>query len=161
MSEESNSPSTRRDFLATGAAEALTASALGACAAGGSATRAGSPAHGGALFRAPAIEKVRIGYVGVGGMGSAHVNNLLKIDGCVIAAVCDIVPAKVERVQRQVEAAGYSRPKGFSNGPHDFERLCQEDLDLVYTATPWEFHVPVCLAAMRNGKHAATEVPMA
>ena len=36
-----------------------------------------------------------------------------------------------------------------------------EDLDLVYTATPWEWHVPVCLAAMRNGKHAATEIPAA
>jgi hypothetical protein len=36
-----------------------------------------------------------------------------------------------------------------------------EDLDLVYTATPWEWHTPVCLAAMRNGKHAATEIPAA
>jgi predicted dehydrogenase len=33
--------------------------------------------------------------------------------------------------------------------------------DLVYKATPWERHVPVCLAAMRTGKHAATEVPAA
>ena len=42
----------------------------------------------------------------------------------------------------------------------DFERLCaEEDLDLVYTATPWEWHVPVLLSAMENGKHAATEVP--
>ncbi len=30
-----------------------------------------------------------------------------------------------------------------------------------FTATPWRFHVPVCLAAMENGKHAATEVPAA
>jgi predicted dehydrogenase len=35
-----------------------------------------------------------------------------------------------------------------------------EELDLVFTATPWEWHAPVCLAAMRAGKHAATEVPM-
>jgi len=40
--------------------------------------------------------------------------------------------------------------------------MCEEeDLDLVFTATPWEWHVPVCLAAMKNGKHAATEVPAA
>jgi predicted dehydrogenase len=37
----------------------------------------------------------------------------------------------------------------------------EEDLDLVFTATPWEWHVPVCVAAMKNGKHAATEVPAA
>ena len=152
---------TRREFLASAAAAALSARALSGCASESSPARPTAPAHGGALFRVPAIPKVRIGFVGVGGMGSAHVNNLLKIEGCVIGAVCDIVPEKVERVQKQVEAAGFPRPKGFSNGPRDFERLCQEDLDLVYTATPWEFHVPVCLAAMKAGKHAATEVPMA
>jgi predicted dehydrogenase len=35
------------------------------------------------------------------------------------------------------------------------------DVDLVYNATPWEWHVPICVAAMRAGKHAATEVPAA
>ena len=40
--------------------------------------------------------------------------------------------------------------------------MCEEeDLDLVYTATPWEWHVPVMLAAMENGKHAASEIPAA
>jgi predicted dehydrogenase len=40
--------------------------------------------------------------------------------------------------------------------------MCEtEELDLVYTATPWEWHVPVMLSAMRNGKHAATEIPAA
>ncbi len=154
----------RRDFLASAAAAAISASALSACAAEGSkqsATHAGAPAHGGGLFRAPAIPKVRIGYVGTGLQGTGHLNNLLKIEGCVISAVCDIVPEKVERSQKLVEAAGFPRPKGFSSGPRDFERLCQEDLDLVYTATPWELHVPVLLCAMKNGKHAATEVPMA
>ena len=40
--------------------------------------------------------------------------------------------------------------------------MCEEeDLDLVYTATPWRWHTPVCVAAMENGKHAATEIPAA
>ena len=61
-----------------------------------------------------------------------------------------------------VVKAGQPKPEGYSRGETDFQRLCQqEDLDLVYTATPWEWHVPVCLAAMTNGKHAATEVPAA
>jgi predicted dehydrogenase len=37
----------------------------------------------------------------------------------------------------------------------------EESLDLVFTATPWEWHVPVMLAALKTGKHAATEVPAA
>lgn len=114
------------------------------------------------LFSAPSIDQVRIGYVGVGLQGSAHVRNLLRIEGCVIQAVCDIVPEKVQRVQDQVEQAGFPRPTGYARGQYDFQRLCQEeDLDLVYNATPWEWHVPICTAAMENGKHTATEVPAA
>ena len=87
---------------------------------------------------------------------------ILNIDGVLIKAVCDIVPAKVERVQKWVETAGQPKPTGYSNGPWDFKRMCEtEELDLVMTATPWEWHVPVCVAAMENGKHAVTEVPAA
>jgi len=40
--------------------------------------------------------------------------------------------------------------------------MCADvDCDLVFNATPWEFHVPICVAAMNSGKHAATEVPAA
>ncbi len=110
-------------------------------------------------FSVPPIENVRIGFVGVGGMGSAHVRNLLKIKGCQITAVCDIVPEKVERVQQWVQEAGFPKPNGYSRGDWDFKRLCEtEDLDLVYTATPWRWHTPVLLEAMKNGKHGATEV---
>jgi predicted dehydrogenase len=108
------------------------------------------------------MDTVGIGFVGVGSMGTAHVENLLEIEGAEIRAVCDIVPEKVERVQRMVVEAGQEEPIGFARGPRDFERLCdQPDLDLVFTATPWVLHVPVCVAAMRAGKHAATEVPAA
>jgi len=114
------------------------------------------------FLAAPPIETVRIGFVGVGGQGSAHVENLLRIEGCVIKAVDDIVPEKVTRIQDMVERAGFPRPTGYSRGPTDFVRMCEtEELDLVFNATPWEWHVPICLAAMRNGKHAATEVPAA
>ncbi len=111
---------------------------------------------------ARAIDVVRVGFVGVGGMGSAHCRNLLGIEGVEIRGVCDIVESKVERIQRWCVDAGFKKPVGYSRGEYDFKRLCgQEDIDLVITATPWRWHVPVCLSAMQNGKHAATEVPAA
>ena len=113
-------------------------------------------------FRAPPLPVVRIGFVGVGGMGSAHVRDLVRIEGCQVTAICDIDEQKVAAMQELVEEAGHPRPSGYSRGEWDFLRLCEEeDLDLVYTATPWRWHVPVCVAAMENGKHAATEVPAA
>ena len=111
---------------------------------------------------APPLDVVRIGFVGVGLMGTAHVENFLRIDGVEIRAVCDVVEEKVVRVQNMVVEAGQPVPEGYSRGPRDFERLCErQDLDLVFTATPWKWHVPVCVAAMESGKHAATEVPAA
>ncbi|MGE3617344.1 MAG: Gfo/Idh/MocA family protein [Gemmatimonadales bacterium] len=114
------------------------------------------------LFRTPPMERVRVGFVGVGGQGGTHVENLLAIDGVDLKAVCDIRPERVTWAQEQAVKAGQARPTGYTRGERDFERLCaEEDLDLVFTATPWEWHVPVMLAAMKHGKHAATEVPAA
>jgi len=150
----------RREFLKVG-----TAAGIGTALTAIKPAAASEPALSGksrSQFKTAPIGMVRVGFVGVGGMGSAHVQNLLNIDGVTIKAVCDIVEAKVARAQSWVEEAGQPKPAGYSRGPWDFKRMCEtEDLDLVFTATPWEWHVPVLLAAMKNGKHAATEVPAA
>ena len=144
----------RRDFLKT-TAGAVAASAVAPIT--DAASQRSSPP-----FAAPAIDLVRIGYVGIGGMGSAHVNNLLKIPGCRITAVCDVNAERTTWAARAITGAGHPEPAAYTRGPRDFERLCaEEDLDLVYNATPWEWHVPICLSAMKHGKHAAVEVPAA
>ncbi|MHC4124562.1 MAG: Gfo/Idh/MocA family protein [Planctomycetota bacterium] len=108
------------------------------------------------------IDVVKVGVVGLGGMGTNHTNNLLKIEGVELRAVCDIVMGKVSRIQKLAVEAGQKKPSGYGINKTDFVRMCEtEELDLVYTATPWEWHVPVCVAAMKNGSHAATEVPAA
>ncbi len=113
-------------------------------------------------FAAPALETVRMGFVGVGLQGGGHVENFLKIDGVEIVAICDTDAARAEEVAGWVKAAGKKKPELYTRGPWDFQRLCERnDLDLVLTATPWEWHVPICVAAMKAGKHAATEVPAA
>ncbi len=155
--------STRRTFIQTAGA------VVGAAIAGSDIT-SGAPGgdrqvpapQGERPFAAPPIPEVRIGYVGIGGMGSNHVRNLLRIPGARIAAVCDIVEERTKAAQEWTVKAGQPKPAAYTRGPRDFERMCEtEDLDLVYNATPWEWHVPICLAAMKYGKHAATEVPAA
>ena len=106
------------------------------------------------------IETVRVGYVGIGNQGSGHLSNLLRIEGVEIKAVCDIREERVLWGQEQCEEATKPKPTGYSKGPEDFKRMCDtEDLDLVYNATPWEWHVPISVKAMETGSHAATEVP--
>jgi predicted dehydrogenase len=155
--------SDRRDFLKTAALAGL---GLIACRPGATASGAPSPlatSAGSMLFAAPPLERVRIGFVGVGHQGSSHVENFLRIEGVDIVAICDIHPPNLNRSIDAVTKTGRPRPKGYGDrGPRDFERMIgEETLDLVFTATPWEWHAPVMLAAMRAGKHAATEVPMA
>jgi len=141
----------RRKFLEVGAIGSLSAAVSGMSLSGcaGAVRRFGPAPY--MPFAAPPADPVRVGYVGVGGMGTAHVRNLLRIEGVEIKAVCDIVPEKVVRSQNMVEEAGQKRPSGYYRGETDFKRLCnEEDLDLVYTATPWRWHVPVCVAAMKD-----------
>jgi hypothetical protein len=150
----------RRDFVKSTAAAGLGTAAAAAVPLGVS----GAPLtdRGPLLFRAPPMDRVRIGFVGVGGQGSSHVENLLTLEGVEIKALCDIVPEKVTAWQQKIVAMGRPEPAAYTRGPRDFERLCgEEPVDLVFTATPWEWHVPVLLSAMRNGKHAASEVPIA
>jgi predicted dehydrogenase len=138
-----------------------TAIAAGAIATRETAASAGTQS-GTTAFAAAPIETVRIAYVGIGGQGSSHVRNLLRIPGCRITAVCDIRPERTDWATKAITEKGHPVPAVYNRGPRDFERLCEtEDLDLVYNATPWEWHVPIMLAAMKNGKHTATEVPAA
>jgi hypothetical protein len=151
----------RRDFLRLSAAVSVGASALAGCAQP-QGSRTTLPAPETTLFRTPPMDRVKIGFVGVGGQGMTHVENFLTIEGVDVKAICDIVPVRVREAQQKTVAAGQPQPAGYDRGPRDFERMiAEQDLDLVFTATPWEWHVPVCLNAMQNGRHAATEVPMA
>jgi predicted dehydrogenase len=158
----------RREFLKAAAVAGVGLS-LGGCQTSGigagtgvSASALRTPYPWTGLFTAPPLERVRIGFVGVGHQGSSHVRNFLGIDGVDVVAICDVTPANLARSQKAVTDAGRPQPKGYGDrGPRDFERMIGEQrLDLVFTATPWEWHAPVMLAAMRAGVHAATEVPM-
>lgn len=119
-------------------------------------------AAAGAASLAAAENTVRIGMVGVGGRGTGLLRNLLDLPGVEIPAICDINEDNLRRAQGIVEKAGRPQPAGYSGGPEDFRSLVErKDLDAVVTATPWEWHTPVCLAAMKADKYAATEVPAA
>ena len=112
-------------------------------------------------YAAPKIETVRIGIVGLGMRGSGAVERLSYIDGLEIVALCDKYPDRVEKAQKTLEKMQRPRAKEYS-GEDGWKALCESnDIDLVYTPTPWSLHTPVAVYAMKNGKHAATEVPAA
>lgn len=110
-------------------------------------------------YAAPKIETVRVGVIGLGMRGSDAVERLSYIDGLEIVALCDKYPDRVAKSQLALEKMKRPSAKEYS-GEEGWKALCDSnDVDLIYTATPWALHTPIALRAMRNGKHAATEVP--
>ena len=119
------------------------------------------PTHNMSGYRAPKLNRVRVGIVGLGMRGPGAVERLSYIDGVDIVALCDLYPNRVEKMQAYLRSVNLPAAKSFS-GPEGWKALCQlNDLDLVYITTPWQLHTPISVYAMQQGKHAATEVPAA
>jgi predicted dehydrogenase len=108
-----------------------------------------------------ATDAPRFGIIGLGNRGGGMLPLLLAIPGVRITALCDIRPQLAQRAAKAVTDAGQPAPAVYTGGDEDYENLCaRDDVDFVYIATPWEWHTPMALTAMRNGKHAGVEVPM-
>ena len=109
----------RRDFIKIGAAAGLGLAVSGIALQGCERTLSTKPG----LPTVDPIDRVRIGFVGVGNQGSAHVKNFLRIEGVEIKAICDKIPDRVEKMQKWVEDAGFAKPAGYLNGEYDFVRM--------------------------------------
>ncbi len=128
---------TRRQFLTTAAATAVGLTIL----------RSSRSA-----FAYEANEKLNVALIGAGGRGAA---NLQGVQGESIVALCD-----VDQRRAAETFAKYPNVKKYA----DYRRLLDEmdsQLDAVVVSTPNHIHVPASVTAMRMGKHAYCEKPLA
>ena len=137
----------RRNFLKTS-----TASALGLTLTGG------IPG----LSRAEPVRPVRIGIVGTGGRGRGLMRYLLKIGGADFRALCDIDTDNLAQAQAMITDAGLPKADEYTQGDEAYKRLMdRDDIEAVIIAAPWNWHTPMAVYAMRAGKYAGVEVPVA
>ena len=103
--------------------------------------------------------KVRLGFIGVGLRGRDHLGMALYRDDVEIVAICDIDPNAILQAQKLITDKGRKPAAEYQKGDHDFENLAKRtDIDGVVIATPWEWHVPMALEVMKQGKYAGVEV---
>jgi Predicted dehydrogenases and related proteins len=110
----------------------------------------------------PAIDTVRVGFVGLGMRGSSAVERYTYIPGVKVVALCDVLPENVEAAQKTLSDREFPQAAGYSGDTEVYKQLCErDDIDLVYICTDWVHHVPIALYAMEHGKNVAIEVPAA
>ncbi len=113
-------------------------------------------------FAAPAIDTVRVGFVGLGMRGSEAVRRFTHVPGSKITAICDIEQSRVDKSAADLSKAGHPIPDTYGGKADSWKGLCEDpDVDLVYIATDWKNHAPIAIYAMEHGKHVAIEVPAA
>lgn len=144
----------RRTFLKN--ASLMAASSV-AAQAQASANQAGSTSRG-----ADAGKPVRIAFLGTGNRGTTLLRYVLRIPFAQVTAVCDLDDAAAARAAKMVTDSGRPKPVIVSGSTDAWKPLIdRQDVDAVVIAAPWDYHVPMALAAMRAGKVAGIEVPAA
>jgi predicted dehydrogenase len=112
-------------------------------------------------YAAPKLNIVRVGFIGLGMRGPAHLKNMTKLDGVEIKAVCDIRPEYAGRAKKLATDSGH-HPEVYTDSTFAWKKLCdRQDIDLIFIATPWDMHTPMATYAMEQGKHVCIEVPAA
>ncbi len=105
---------------------------------------------------------VKIGFIGTGLRGQWMLWLAAKYPDVEIPAICDIDESMINSGLKILKDGGKTKPRVYSKHDEDYLNMLEnEDLDGVYIATPWEWHHPMAIAAMKSGKHVGTEVPAA
>jgi Oxidoreductase family, NAD-binding Rossmann fold len=108
---------------------------------------------------AESTQKVRLGYIGVGLRGRDHIGEGLLRDDVEIVAICDTQESSLKYCREQFVKAGKKLPKEYTSGLDAYKRLLDnKDIDAVIIATPWQFHHPQAVDAMKAGKYVGCEV---
>ncbi|NOY07311.1 MAG: Gfo/Idh/MocA family oxidoreductase [Spirochaetes bacterium] len=94
------------------------------------------------------IKTIKMGLIGLGGMGKTHLKNMADIEGLEVTAVCDADSKRMDSFQGA----------RFTNSS---ELINSGKVDAVLIATPHYFHTSVSIEALQKGLHVLVEKPIA
>ncbi|MEO8582579.1 MAG: Gfo/Idh/MocA family oxidoreductase [Flavitalea sp.] len=104
-------------------------------------------------------DKVRVGFIGVGGRGRSHVGEALLRSDVEIVAICDIQEESLQATRKQISKAGKPLPIEYTGGVDAYKKLLDhKDIDAVIIATPWKYHHAQAIDSMKAHKYVGCEV---
>ena len=114
-------------------------------------------------YAAPKLEKVRVGFIGMGGRGVSNMSSMLSVEGVECKALCDKLMDRVDVSQKILSKKGLPVAISYGGSEDIWKELCKSpDLDLILIAVPrGPLHAEMAIFAMENGKHVGVEVPAA
>lgn len=97
------------------------------------------------------MAKLRVGLVGIGGMGGCHFGNYANVEGAEIVAVCDV---RKELAKQKVNNKSIKVYSSLSR------MLKNEQLDMIDICTPSYLHKEMAIKLLKSGYHVLCEKPM-
>jgi predicted dehydrogenase len=114
------------------------------------------------------MEKVRVGLIGLGFMGSTHFRIYEAMENAQIVALADLDPAKragdVSSVIGNIGNADNSQPlnmAGITTYESGYDLINDPNVDVVDICCPTPDHAGLIIAALKAGKHVFAEKPFA
>ncbi len=98
------------------------------------------------------MNKIKVGVVGTGFIGPAHIEALRRLPNIEVVALCEVT---AELARQKADALGIGRSYVFD------ELVRQEDITSVHICTPNFLHYSQSKAALLAGKHVICEKPLA
>ena len=102
--------------------------------------------------------KITLGCIGVGGMGTGNMRNFLSLEDCRVVAVCDAYENRRQKAKGLVDAE-YG-DKGCAAYGDFREVIGRKDIDAVMIAVQDHWHALIATAAAKAGKDMYCEKPL-
>ena len=101
------------------------------------------------------MEKVRVGFVGLGQRGMSMIKTFLALPYADIVAVCDVYDDRVEEASKQIKEIRNFDVRKY----RDFNKMLEDkNIDAIYVATSWEAHINQAIQCMEKGIQCGLEV---
>jgi predicted dehydrogenase len=108
---------------------------------------------------------IKVGMIGMGGMGWFHASKLFQLPNVEVVAIADVTPERLEAKHAvQINIAGDNRPVDFSKVARygdGSQMIAEAGADVIDICLPTYLHAPYAIEALNAGKHVLSEKPMA